>query len=146
MPGLCYYFENRQKTGWDKYLPASGLLIWKVNYNATKWAENTPNNTARNPLYTIVCSNGTKIGSSNGKGNVFPYVSKTDPVTSWEGVTGKPLTNISVSGGVVTLNYIHQGQGIEDVEDGKQAQKILREGRLVIIRDGKDYDATGRRL
>lgn len=144
--GQCYYFENRQKKGWDKYVPAAGMVIWKVNYNATKWAENTPNNTARKPLYTIVCSNGTKVGSSNGKGNVFPYSNKTITVDSWEDVVGKPLNNIAQSGGIVTLNYIHEGQGLEDVEDGKQAQKILRDGHLVIIRDGKEYDATGRRL
>ena len=142
--GWCYYFENRQKKGWDKFLPSAGMVIWKVNYSATKWANNVPNNTARNPLYTIVCSNGTRIGSNNGKGNVFPYISKLETVDSWEGVAGKPLTDISVSNGVVTLNYIHAGQGIEDVEAGKTAQKILRNGTVQIIRNGLIYDISGR--
>jgi immune inhibitor A len=30
-----FLIENRQKTGYDKYLPSSGLLIWHVNENFT---------------------------------------------------------------------------------------------------------------
>ena len=102
--GLNYYFENRQQQGWDEYIPYSGLLIWKVNFNATKWQNNEPNNKANNPLYTIVCSSGTKIGSSYGARNVFPYGN----VKSWEGVNGKPLTDITREGELIHLVYISE--------------------------------------
>ena len=102
--GLNYYFENRRQQGWDKYIPAEGLVIWKVNFDATAWSNNTPNNTANSPKYTIVCSNGTKVGDSNGAGNVFPYGTKN----SWTGVSGKPLKEITKKGELVELIYIEE--------------------------------------
>ncbi len=142
--GECYYIENRQKQGWDTYLPASGMLIWKVNYDARKWEDNAPNNTANKPRYTIVCSHGTSIGANYGKGNVFPYSRFSIMVDSWDGVENRPLTDITMSKGTVTLNYIHAGQGIDIVDDGKAARKILHEGNVVIIRNGNIYDISGR--
>ena len=120
------------------------MLIWKVNYDARKWEDNVPNNTANKPRYTIVCSHGTSIGGNNGKGNVFPYSRFSIMVDSWDGVENRPLTDITMSKGIVTLNYIHAGQGIDIVDDGKAAQKILHEGKVVIIRNGNIYDISGR--
>ena len=134
-PGLCYYFENRQKTGWDRFLPAAGLVIWRVDYDELRWKNNTPNNTANDPHYTVVCSNGTKVGSSNGRGNVFPYSTSSKTIDSWEEVASKPLKNIRQSGGIVTLDYIRAG---------KPALKLMDKGTIVIIRNGLMYDISGR--
>lgn len=38
-----YILENRQNTGWDSYLPASGLMITHVDYDADIWDWNMPN-------------------------------------------------------------------------------------------------------
>lgn len=111
--GLNYYFENRRQQGWDKYIPAEGLVIWKVNFSASAWSNNTPNNTSNNPKYTVVCSNGTKVGANNGAGNVFPYGSKN----SWTGVTGKPLKEITKKGELVELIYIEEPQQTIDPFD-----------------------------
>ena len=100
--GLNYYIECRQKTGWDTYIPAAGMLIWKVNYNATAWKNNQPNNTANAPKYTLVIPSGTKIGSEYGSKNVWPYSS----TKSWSGVSGKPLKDITKVGNNITLTYI----------------------------------------
>ena len=85
------------------------MLIWKVNFNASKWTNNEPNNTDGNPLITIVSASGTKIGwdgsTDNCPKNTFPGTKK---VTSWNGVSGKPLLNIAESNGVVTLTYIEE--------------------------------------
>ncbi len=102
--GLNYYIENRQKSGWDTYLPASGMLIWKVNFSSSAWTQNAPNNTANNPRYTLIIPSGTMIGSSGGAKNVWPYGS----TNSWEGVSGKPLTNITKSGKLIKLIYIEE--------------------------------------
>ncbi len=40
-----YYIENRQKQGWDKYLPGHGLVIWQVVYDQKAWEGNRPNST-----------------------------------------------------------------------------------------------------
>ena len=103
--GLNYYIECRNKQGWDTYIPANGLLIWKVNYNRSMWENNEPNLTSNgSPHFTIVPSSGTQIGEGYGSTNVWPYGNKT----SWNGVSGKPLLNIAKSGDNITLTYIEE--------------------------------------
>ena len=113
--GLCYYLENRQQQGWDAPLTGHGMLIWKVNFNASKWTNNEPNNTDGNPLITIVSATGTKIGwdgsTDNCPKNPFPG---TGNKTSWSGVSGKPLLNIAESGQQVTLTYIEEPSIVVD--------------------------------
>jgi M6 family metalloprotease-like protein len=107
--GLRYYIENRQAQGWDAPLTGHGMLIWKVNFNESKWTNNEPNNTANNPYYTVVSAYGNKIGwdgsTDNCPKNTFPG---TKNVTSYTGITGKPLLNIAESNQVVTLTYIEE--------------------------------------
>ncbi len=115
--GLRYYIENRQAVGWDAPLTGHGLLIWKVNFNASAWENNAPNNsnTSGAPLYTVVSATGTKIGwdgsTDNCPKNTFPGSGKK---TSWTGVSGKPLLNITESNQIVTLTYIEEPAPVVD--------------------------------
>ena len=116
--GLNYYIENRQLTGWDVGLPSHGLLIWKVNFSSSAWKNNSPNNTANNPRYTVLSASGTGIGTHvnsagsayiyDGPKNVYPGEAK---VTEKEVVTGKPLKDIKESNGVISLVYIDEPAG-----------------------------------
>ncbi len=107
--GLRYYIESRQAVGWDAPLTGHGMLIWKVNFNATAWTDNAPNNTSTSgsPLYTVVSAYGSAIGwdgsTDNCPKNTFPGSGNK---TSWTGVSGKPLLNIAEANQVVTLTYI----------------------------------------
>ncbi|WP_434503192.1 M6 family metalloprotease domain-containing protein [Prevotella sp.] len=38
-----YIIENRQRTGWDKYLPNSGMLAMHIDYSKEDWENNTVN-------------------------------------------------------------------------------------------------------
>ena len=51
-----YYVENRQKTGWDKYAPGHGLLIWEIRYDQFDWRTNVVNTNGRGVM--CVPSNG----------------------------------------------------------------------------------------
>ena len=115
--GLCYYLENRQKSGWDSYVPSHGLVIWRVDYDAGLWAANEPNNTDNEPRLTIECSSGTMIGVvweynevtgkydkiNDGTNNVF---GEEAGVFEWEGVPGRPVTEISDADGLVSFKYM----------------------------------------
>lgn len=140
--GLRYYIENRQAQGWDAPLTGHGMLIWKVNFNASAWENNAPNNsnTSGAPLYTIVSASGTAIGNEgyptyidNCPWNTFPGTKK---VTSWSGVSGKPLLNIKESNGVVTLTYIEDPSGdsfdITWMANGKQFATTQSTGKVVM--------------
>ena len=154
--GLNYYIEFRKKTGWDTNLPATGMLIWKVDYDENLWVQNTPNNGGRRdtaPHYTLVIPSGTKIGVSYGAKNVWPYSVNKIVYNSWKGVTGKPLTDITNHRDSITLVYIEEGeepvdpQGVEDIHGDKvQATKVIRNGQVLIIRNGVIYDLNGRVL
>lgn len=40
-----FYVENRQKQGWDLYLPGQGLIVWRADTsNPSVWQRNTVNN------------------------------------------------------------------------------------------------------
>ena len=139
--GLRYYIENRQTVGWDEPLTGHGMLIWKVNFNASAWENNAPNNSSTSgaPLYTIVSASGTKIGwdgeTDNCPKNPFPGTGKQ---TSWSGVSGKPLLNIKESNQIVTLTYIEEPVPVVDPfeltwkADGAEFAKTTSTGKIVL--------------
>lgn len=139
--GLRYYIENRQAVGWDEPLTGHGMLIWKVNFNASAWGNNAPNNSSTSgaPLYTIVSASGTKIGwdgeTDNCPKNTFPGTSKK---TSWSGVSGKPLLNIKESNQIVTLTYIEEPVPVVDPfeltwkANGAEFAKTTSTGKIVL--------------
>ena len=144
--GECYYIENRQQSGWDAGLPSHGMLIWKVNYNASAWSDNAPNNdaTSGSPLYTIVSASGTKIGThSNSSQTAYVYDGPKNPfpgsakVTS-KTVAGKPLLNIAESNKLITLTYIEEQVTPVDPFDvvfkanGADYETVSSTGRLVL--------------
>ena len=78
-----FLLENRQKTGWDASLPGKGLLIFHVDYDATIWANNKPNDTpSRQRMTWIPADNeyqytyyqGTKYYTTEGMAkDTYPY-------------------------------------------------------------------------
>ena len=49
-----YLLENRQWRGWDVGVPGQGLVIYHVNYDASVWSTNKPNNTKGAPRFALV--------------------------------------------------------------------------------------------
>lgn len=86
-----YYLECRERIGWDKYLPGHGMLIWQVKYNKSTWYNNTPNNTAYSPRYTLLSATGatTDLGTSSDS-----YPGKME-VTSKQLTTNRTLSDIT---------------------------------------------------
>ena len=104
-----WYLENRQKSGWDRYLPGHGMVVWEVQYNSSNWTGNTPNNTSVG--YTVVTANSLtrpyepyvdNTTASSTSGTTFPGTSN---VTSYTPATGCALTNITESAGNITFKY-----------------------------------------
>jgi len=104
-----WYLENRQKTGWDRYLPGHGMCVWEVKYNGTDWTNNEPNN--ERVGYTLVTANSLSkpytpcvysTTASSTSGTTFPGTSNK---TSYAPVTGCALTEITESGGNITFKY-----------------------------------------
>lgn len=128
----AYYIENRQQSGWDAYLPGHGLVIWKIMYSQSVWEANGPNDTDGTLRYTVVSASGKTTGIGTGA-DPFPG---TKSVTRWEGVSGKPLLDITESGGVITLTYI----------DNAACHSVLTSGTACTITPSSDCVANGATL
>ena len=98
---LVWYFENRQQTGWDKYLPAHGMLVTKVKYNSTAWKTNAVNDGAT--MYCdIVEADGVKSSAGDG-GDTYPGTSNIRTYTP----TGTyALTSIAENSGVISFKFM----------------------------------------
>lgn len=96
-----FYFENRQQTGWDAYLPGHGMLVTKVAFDQSVWAENTPNN-GTPMLYDILEADGKATGGDAG--DTYPGTAR---VTTCKTVDSYDLTDIAEStDGLITFNFM----------------------------------------
>ena len=98
--GVNYYIENRLKSGWDSFIPVSGMLVWKVDFDASVWKNNAPNNTAGSPRYTIVPADG-KTSKYGASGDTYP----TGSIRSYTPISGHEITDITKSGNNITFKY-----------------------------------------
>lgn len=79
--GEYYLFENRQKTGWDTYLPGHGMLVWHVDYHQSKWEANNVNTTSYHQGVDIVEADHSQR-DSNRAGDPFPGTTGVHSITA----------------------------------------------------------------
>lgn len=112
-PAEFFMVEYRKKTGWDTYLPAEGMCIWHIDYNATNWNNNDPNNytgSTQTASSHMRCYLQPLSGSTTTPGTAFTTGSFTP--TTWSGTNinraitaiTKTADNVSfkLMGGVVS--------------------------------------------
>ena len=105
-PTSFYLLENRQKTGWDIGLPGSGMLLTHITYSASKWTNNTVNNTENAQGVDLIEADGqtpltnTYYGYYGKAGDAFP-----NGATSYSGITDHELTDITMADGLITFAY-----------------------------------------
>lgn len=72
-----FLLENRTQTGWDASLPGGGMLIIHVDYDATVWSNNQPNDDASHQRMTWVPADGNYNASIQTSGST-KYVTISD--------------------------------------------------------------------
>jgi len=103
-----FIIENRQKVGFDTYLPASGLLIWHIDYLKSAWDDNAPNNYTE--TYQTASSHMRVYlqplsGNSTTPGNAFKTGSFNP--TLWDGTDlNKPITAIQEANSLLTFKFM----------------------------------------
>lgn len=146
--GTYYLLENRQKTGWDSSLPASGLLISRVQYVSSKWASNIVNNASsfKDRGLVIMSADGNEMVKyeKNCARVLYPY----QGVDSFTLVEQYPIRSIrQEANGDITFSVSGSNpMGIEDATQEASSSKVLIDGRLVIVRGKDRYDVLGKRL
>ena len=120
--GEYFILENRQKTGFDRYLAGTGLLIYRVSVTNTDISNNTVNNKYPQKVYPVCASANTNptgtpasYGDINSAGCPFPgntnKTSFTDysipSATAQNGDnTIKSLTEIKEQNGVISFKFM----------------------------------------
>jgi M6 family metalloprotease-like protein len=121
-PVEFFVLENRQKKGWDAYLPGHGMLAYHIYYNSSTWADNSVNNSATAMGVDIVEADGVAITETSSTDPTLagdPYPG-TSSVTSFyptlrSGVNiQKPLLNITETNGQI---FFHFGNNIALVQN-----------------------------
>ena len=145
-PATFYLLETRKQEGWDTYLPGAGMIVTKVQFNASKWKNNEVNNTASVQGVDLLEAQANTSRWSNGKAtDAYPK-----GATEFTQITNYQVTDIALNdNGVISFNVNGGGNhvtlGVEDVPaEGKKAFKYIEHGTIVIERDGKKYDIVGR--
>ena len=145
-PNTFYMFENRKRTGWDKYLKGSGLMITKIKWSASKWKNNTVNNYANSMGVDLIEARTNTSSSLDKSTDLYPvgateFTMNTNYQVTNIALTEEGVITFDVNGGGATINL-----DVENVEAAAAAVKQIENGRVVIFRDGKKYDILGNRL
>jgi M6 family metalloprotease-like protein len=98
-PTTFYMLENRQQEGWDQYLPGHGLMLTKIQYSYSRWAQNTVNNAGSKLGVDLLEANGK--ATKNGKASdLFPT-----GATQYLKIAAHPIEQIEETEGVITFKY-----------------------------------------
>lgn len=114
-----YLLENRQQSGWDKYIQSSGLMITHVDYDENAWQGNSVNDDTSHPRFCIVPADNqlgydVVVGKYTEKYDLYPIAqnnSFTDVSTpAARPYTGETLdkwvTDIKNEDNMVTFNFM----------------------------------------
>ena len=141
-PVLFFMLENRQKEGWDAYVPGAGLLITRIHYNYQKWVQNTVNNSATARGYEIIEADGKEperyeVGWEGKQGDVFPY----EDVNSYTPFDDYPISQIRQNDdGTIFFNF-KGGNDFPSTVVKERAVELYGDDYTEIV---GVYDFTGR--
>lgn len=111
-----FLIENRQREGWDKYLPGHGMLLWHIDFDQATWDSNSVNNNRTHQHVDIVEAIGRTADSpATLAGYPFPGTTGKTSITrdtspalvDWYG-TGidMPITDIAENEGLISFNLL----------------------------------------
>lgn len=95
-----YLFECRKRSGWDTYIPYDGMLVWHIDYDSSRWNNNSVNNKGSHQYVDLIEADGIAEKTYRNGGDCFPGTKKvTELVTKWwdKSSTGFKLSDITLT-------------------------------------------------
>ncbi len=140
-----YLFENRQKEGWDEYIPGHGMVVWHVHYVPEVWEKNVVNDTARHQYVDMVEADNTQ-STGDRDFDAFPG---PDEVTTFGPDTKPALRDWDGNSLGITLNDIEETPDrlikfkVSGTNPFSAVNTITADKETVNFRlDGKELEAT----
>lgn len=115
-----FLFENRQKTRWDGYLPATGMLVWHIKYNSLRWGANTVNNTKSQQYVDIEEAGGVANSSIKRTLESYPFPGSNNVTTISDYTTPNLLTWDKKETGIIIYD-IAETKGVISFKVGDTA-------------------------
>lgn len=92
-PNEFYLIECRNQTGWDKYIPGEGMLIWHVDYDAEIWLNNSVNNSKSHQRVDLIEADGVASKPYGREvSDAFPYGNVKSYTPKWWNRSGVGFT------------------------------------------------------
>jgi len=152
-----YVVENRQQVGWDRSLPASGLVVLHVDFKESAWlglsivdgeVSYEAANTSSLKRYTILpANNKSYYTTGNEAGWAYPYESNnsltntsTPAAKLWNANSdgtlfmNKPITNMDVQDGKASFDFMKSATDIGIQTVSGTAQVLCEYGPIRIVR------------
>ena len=117
-PSEFFLLENRNSNNiWDAYLPGHGMVVWHIDYSASAWTNNSPNNGPTLMRMHLEEANGIgwkKRGQGEDGRSDDPYpgtknVTTFTPTLHNGTQLAQPIFNIEEVGDVINFTYISEG-------------------------------------
>ncbi len=118
-PDEFYLIENRQQTGWDKYIKSSGMMITHVDFNEKAWINNSLNTDSSHPRFYLVEADNEKgfdeiLYKNTERGDLYPF-NGNDEFSDYSTPAAIPytgerlnkwITDIRNNDGTVSFNFM----------------------------------------
>lgn len=135
-PTEFYLIENRQQTGWDKYLKGHGMMITKISYTYSAWYYNTVNN-SKNAMGVDIIEAKTNNSISDKATDLFP--AGADAYTPYETY---PITNITEIDSIITFDFMGGGDTVALVGELEDDMSIVEQVRAIYNLQGYRFPVT----
>lgn len=148
-----YFFENRQKKGWDSYLPSHGMIAYHMQYVDSRWKNNTINTNPNQQLFDLVeastLSNADTYAPFPGAAKVTSFNETTNPAfVNWDGTgLNRRLVGIKEENELITfstrvkniyLKLAHEGNPISSFSVTFNKEKVYSVNGAVKLQSNID--------
>lgn len=170
-PGEFFLMEHRSASGFNAYVPGSGLMVYRSSENMSRASDDRLNAEHRQQFYPL-CANSTyalpnstpeSYGTVNSSSAPFPGSSNKTELTNqtkpslqdWAGNnTSRILKNIRRSGTMVTFDVLKEGgvpvgslgdandDGLVDISDVSSIAGYILSGKSIDVKAG-DVNGDG---
>ncbi len=150
-PDEYYVLDNRQNTGWDRYVGYStpqyglfhGMLVTHVDYLKSSWTSNRVNSTSSHQRLTLIPADGELLSPSSSAnmeqyftsmgGDPYPGLTNTtslrgDKAVVYTGGTmNQPIMNISESeDGIITFDFCSNEEDATSISLVETTSQIVK--------------------